>query len=73
MLIVALTACALAVRASIVFCVVAWLCVMLGGSEINIARAKLNTTITKSDRVFLLDMFLVARLNIPIIFYLQIK
>jgi hypothetical protein len=48
--------------------VVALLAVMLGGIEISIAKAKLNATITNSDLVFLLEMFLVARVSIPVIF-----
>jgi hydrogenase-4 membrane subunit HyfE len=48
-----------------VFCVVALLAVMLGGIEINIAKAKLNTTITSNDLVFLLDIFLIALVSIP--------
>jgi TRAP-type mannitol/chloroaromatic compound transport system permease large subunit len=40
---------------------------MLGGIEINIAKAKLNTTIMRSDLVFLLEMFRVALISIPIV------
>jgi TRAP-type mannitol/chloroaromatic compound transport system permease large subunit len=43
------------------------LAVMLGGIEINIAKAKLNTTIMRSDLVFLLEMFRVALISIPIV------
>jgi hypothetical protein len=51
-----------------VFWVVTLLAVMLGGIEINIAKAKLNTTTTSSDLVFLLEIFRVALESIPIYF-----
>jgi hypothetical protein len=64
-LIVALTDWAETVRSSIVFWVVIWLAVMLGGIEINIAKAKLKTMITNTDRAFFLEIFLTALVNIP--------
>jgi hypothetical protein len=55
-----------AVRLSMVFWAASWFAVMLGGIEISIVKARLNATITSKALVFLLVMFLVALVSIPI-------